>query len=344
MPGGAAVDLFRLVNGDVEIRTMPYGATIVGIATPDRRGQRADIALGFDTLDAYLTRSRYFGSVVGRYGNRIAKGRFTLDGRSFQLATNNGPNHLHGGEQGFDKCLWTAAPFERGDDVGVVYSYTSADGEEGYPGELHATVWYALTPRHELTIEYAATSSRATPVNLTQHSYFNLAGEGQGNILGHLMTIDADKITPVDATLIPTGELASVSGTPFDFRQPKAIGERIDADDEQLRRGQGYDHTFVLNGWHAAAPRLRRAARAVDPGSGRTLEVATTEPGVQFYSGNFLSGQEGKQGHVYAKRSGFCLETQHFPDSPNHPAFPSTILRPGKEYRTRTVFSFGVVP
>jgi len=333
--------VYRLVNGGIEVRTIPYGAIIVSLSAPDRRGRAADLVLGFDSFDAYPARSRYFGAVVGRYANRIANGRFTLDGRTFTLATNNGPNHLHGGVKGFDKALWTAAPFEREGDVGIVYSYTSRDGEEGYPGELHATVWYALTPRGELAIDYAATTDKATPINLTQHSYFNLAGEGSGDVMRHRLTIDADRYAPVDANLIPTGELASVEGTPFDFRQPHAIGERIDADHPQLRYGKGYDHNYVLNAPPAGAS-IRRAARVVEPESGRTLDVATSEPGMQFYSGNVLGGEPGKHGHAYGARTGFCLETQHFPDSPNHADFPSTILRPGREYRSKTVFTFGV--
>jgi len=316
------------------------------VRVPDRRARVDDVVLGFDALPDYLARSRYFGAVVGRYGNRIAKGRFTLDGRTYELATNNGPNHLHGGIKGFDKVVWTATPFERGGDVGVVYSYTSRDGEEGYPGELHATVWYALTPRRELAIEYAATTDKATPINLTQHSYFNLAGEGSGDVLHHQLTIDADRFTPVDENLIPTGELAAVEGTPFDFRRATAIGDRIDGEHPQLKIGKGYDHNYVLNGSpgpNGGAPALRRAARVVEPSGGRTLEVATTEPGMQFYSGNYLTGQVGKRGHEYGPRTGFCLETQHFPDSPNHSNFPSTILRPGREYRTKTVFTFGVL-
>ena len=312
----------------------------MSLTAPDRDGRTSDLVLGFDRFDDYLTRSRYFGAVVGRYANRIGKGRFTLDGRTYTLATNNGPNHLHGGVNGFDKKLWTAAPFERDGDVGIVYSYTSRDGEEGYPGELHATVWYSLSPRGALTIEYASTSDKATVVNLSQHSYFNLAAEGSGDVLRHVLTIDADRFTPVDENLIPTGKLAAVASTPFDFRQPHAIGERIDGDHPQLKFGKGYDHNYVLN--RAAGNALRRAAFVADPASGRTLEVATTEPGMQFYSGNVLAGQEGKHGHLYGPRTGFCLETQHFPDSPNHADFPSTILRPGQEYRSKTVFTFGV--
>ena len=339
-PDGIAVDLFTLANDHgVEVRIITYGAIITAIRTLDRSGRLADIVLGFDSLEGYLTRSRYFGAVVGRYGNRIAKGRFTIDGRTFQLATNNGPNHLHGGVRGFDKVVWKAEPFSGGGSAGVALTYTSRDGEEGYPGTLHARVTYTLTERDELVVEYEATTDKATPINLTQHSYFNLAGEGSGDVLRHQLTINADRFTPVDETLIPTGEIASVAGTPFDFRTATAIGARIDNDDEQLRSGAGYDHNYVLNG----GPGLRLAARVVEPTRGRTLEVATTEPGVQFYAGNRLDRSAvGKGGHAYGKRTGFCLETQHFPDSPNHPNFPSAILRPGATYSSKTVFTFGV--
>jgi aldose 1-epimerase len=344
LPDGTEVGLFILTNArGLEVRAIAYGAIIVSVRAPDRRGQRDDVVLGCDDLEGYLTRSRYFGAVVGRYGNRIANGRFTLDGRTFQLATNNGPNHLHGGMKGFDKVVWRAQPYARDGHTAVAFSYTSPDGEEAYPGTLNARVSYTLTERNEIVVEYEATTDKPTPVNLTQHSYFNLAGEGSGDILQHVLSLDADRFTPVDDTMIPTGELAPVGGTPFDFRQPAAIGARIGADHEQLRRGTGYDHNFVLRDGPARGG-LRRAARVVEPTTGRTLDVATTEPGVQFYSGNHLAGQIGKGGHAYGPRTGFCLETQHFPDSPNHPHFPSTILRPGKPYRSKTVFAFGVVP
>jgi aldose 1-epimerase len=321
------------------VRLIGYGAIVVSIRTADRHGQFDDIVLGCDDLEGYLNRSRYYGAVVGRYGNRIAKGRFTIDGTTYQLATNNGPNHLHGGIRGFDKVVWTPAGSVGGDgDPSVALTYTSRAGEEGYPGTLTARVVYMLTARNELVIDYHATTDAPTPVNLTNHSYFNLAGEGRGDILGHRLTLDADRFTPVDDTLIPTGEVAPVDGTPFDFRVETAIGARIDAHHEQLRHGPGYDHNFVLT----PADGRRRAARVVEPASGRTLEVATTEPGVQFYSGNHLFGQIGKRGHAYALRSGLCLETQHFPDSPNQPQFPSTILRPGDTYHSQTVFTFGV--
>jgi aldose 1-epimerase len=338
---GTDIGLFTLTSGrGLEVRAITYGAIIVSVRVPDRRGAIGDVVLGFDDLQGYLERSRYFGAVVGRYGNRIANGRFTLDGRTFQLATNNGRNHLHGGVKGFDKVVWQAQPDRPEGGARVTFSYTSRDGEEAYPGTVNARVSYAVTDRNELVVEYEAATDAPTPINLTQHSYFNLAGEGRADILGHVLALDADEFLPVDETMIPTGEIAAVSGTPFDFRRPTSIGSRIDAVHEQLTRGSGYDHNFVLQG----APGLRRAAHVVEPGSGRTLEISTTEPGVQFYSGNHLAGQAGKGGHAYQRRSGFCLETQHFPDSPNHSHFPSTILRPGASYRSKTVFTFGVLP
>jgi len=279
---------------------------------------------------------------VGRYGNRIAGARFTLDGTTHRLASNDGPNHLHGGVRGFDKVVWRGEASSTDSTASVTLTYTSASGEEGYPGSLVATVIYTLTDGDELRVDYRATTDAPTPINLTQHSYFNLAGAGRGDILGHELMIAADRYTPVDATLIPTGELAPVEGTPFDFRAPTAVGARIGEPDEQLQRGRGYDHNFVLN---REAPGLVHAARLYDPTTGRTLDVSTTEPGVQFYAGNFLDGTiTGKDDHMYGHRSGLCLETQHFPDSPNQPSFPSTILRPGEEYRSTTVFAFGVTP
>jgi aldose 1-epimerase len=344
MPDGTGVDLFTLTNRNgVQIRTIPRGAIIVSARVPDRSGTFDDVVLGFDTLDGYLENNPYFGAVVGRYGNRIAKGRFTLDGRVFQLATNNGANHLHGGVNGFDKQLWHGEPFERGGNVGVAYTLTSRDGDEGYPGTVNARVTYTLRPSNELAIDYEATTDKPTPINLTQHSYFNLAGDGDGDILAHDLTIDADRFTPVDEGLIPTGELAAVDGTPFDFRKPMAIGARIGNDDIQLRYGKGYDHNWVLNGHGAQGTGPVHAARVVDPKTGRTLDVSTTEPGLQFYTGNFLDGTiHGKSGRVYQRRHGLCLETQHFPDSPNHPDFPSTIVRPGERHQSQTVFAFGV--
>ncbi len=310
---------------------------------PDRNGNLGDIALGYDSLEGYLEATPYFGAIIGRYGNRIGEGQFTLDGETYQLATNDGPNHLHGGVQGFDKVVWDAKPVEAADGVALEFTYISPDGEEGYPGALDAKVTYTLTNDNRLIFDYEATTDAPTPVNLTQHTYFNLAGHGGGDILGHEVMINADTFTPVSQTLIPTGELRPVEGTPFDFRTPTAIGERIDADNEQIRFGPGYDHNFVLNDDAASVDAPVLAARVYEPNSGRVMEVLTTEPGLQFYSGNFLDGSiTGKDGVTYERRSGFCMETQHFPDSPNKPDFPSTILRPGELYKTRTVYAFSV--
>ena len=339
-PTGEAVELVTLTNAHgVEMRVMTYGGIIVSLRVPDRNGRLGDVVLGYDSLAGYIKDSPYFGAIVGRYGNRIAKGRFTLNGTEYRLAINNGPNHLHGGIRGFDKVVWRAEPFRDARGAGVVLRHTSPDGDEGYPGTLQATVTYTLTDRNEVRIDYEATTDKATPVNLTQHSYFNLAGSG--DILGHTLMLAADRFTPVDSTLIPTGVLAPVAGTPFDFRTPHAIGERIGDANEQLRFGGGYDHNFVLTRPDTG---LALAARLTDSLSGRTLEIRTTEPGVQFYSGNFLDGSiTGKGGTVYRHRTGLCLETQHFPDSPNHPEFPSTILEPGRTYRSRTVWTFGTL-
>jgi aldose 1-epimerase len=336
LPDGSAVEVYTLRNTNgVEARVMTYGATLISVRAPDRAGRVDDVVLGFDSVEPYLTKARYFGSIVGRYGNRIGKGTFTLDGATYHLATNNGVNHLHGGNAGFDKKVWQAEPFEKDGNSGVTFSYTSVDGEEGYPGTLKAGVTYTLTPRNELMLDYTATTDKATPLNLTNHSYFNLAGRGHGNVLQHQITIDADRYTPTDAGQIPTGEIAPVAGTPFDFRKPTAIGAHIDADDEQIRRGNGYDHNFVLNGTGT-----HHAAHVVEPTTGRTLDVATTEPAVQFYTGNNLDPVR----NGFERRGAFCLETQHFPDSPNHANFPSTILRPGQTFRSRTTFTFGVTP
>lgn len=343
MPDGRPVERFTLRNPQgVEVQAITYGGIITSLRTPDRNGMMADIVLGFDTLEPYLAGTPYFGAIIGRYGNRIAGGHFELDGETYRLATNNGPNHLHGGNVGFDKVLWAGEPFQSDTAVGVTFTYTSPDGEEGYPGRLDVRVTYTLTDGNDLVFDYHATTDAATPVNLTQHSYFNLAGEGSGTILGHELSIRASHYTPVDSTLIPTGEIAPVEGTPFDFREPRPIGEGIDADDPQIHMGPGYDHNFVLD---RTGDGLQLAARVVEPTTGRTLEIRTREPGIQFYSGNFLDGSlTGKAGHPYQLRSGFCLETQHYPDSPNQPSFPSTILRPGEEYSTRTVLTFGTVP
>ncbi len=343
LPTGEQVHAFTMRNArGIEMRVLDFGGIIVSLRTPDRAGNPGDIVLGMDDLAGYVKSSPYFGAITGRYANRIAKGEFTLDGTTYKLAVNNGPNALHGGLRGFDRVVWQAEPSADSSGARLVLRYTSADGEEGYPGTLRATVTYTLTDRNELAIEYQATTDKPTPINLTNHSYFDLAGEGSGTVLGHVLTIDADRYVPVDSTFIPTGDLASVAGTPFDFRKPTAIGARIDQPDQQLKNGHGYDHTFVLNR-PAGSSGLVHAAHVVEPTSGRTLDVATTEPGVQFYTGNFLDGKVvGKNGHAYPRRGGFCLETHHFPDSPNKPQFPSTILRPGETYHSRTVFTFGV--
>ena len=343
LPTGEQVHAFTLTNAHgLEMRVLDYGGIIVSLRTPDRTGQLADIVLGFDDLQGYVKSSPYFGAIAGRYANRIAKGRFTLDGTTYKLAVNNGPNALHGGLKGFDKVVWQAEPSTDSSGVRLVLRYTSADGEEGYPGTLRTTVRYTLSDSNQLVVDYEATTDKPTPVNLTQHTYFNLAGEGSGTVLGHVVTIDADRYVPIDSTSIPTGDLPSVGGTPFDFRKPMPIGARIDQPDPQLKNGNGYDHTFVLNRPQGRSG-LVHAAHVTEPTSGRTLDVSTTEPGVQFYTGNFLDGKVvGKNGHAYPRRGGFCLETHHFPDSPNQPQFPSTILRPGDTYRSRTVFAFGV--
>jgi aldose 1-epimerase len=331
LPDGTPNDIFTLTNGrGLKARLMTYGAILVSLEVPDRNGKPADIVLGYDSLDGYVQNNPYFGSIVGRYGNRIAKGRFTLDGVTYELATNNGENHLHGGIKGYDKVVWKAEPVHGEGEVGVKFSHLSPDGEEGYPGNLNISVTYTLTDRNELELTYEATTDKATPVNLTHHSYFNLAGEG--DILGHELMINADAYTPVDAGLIPTGEIRPVKDTPFDFTTPHTIGERI------AQVEGGYDHNFVLRG---DGGKLDLAARVEEPGSGRVMEISTTEPGLQFYSGNFLDGTiTGKGGRVYIKHAGFCLETQHFPDSPNKPNFPSTILRPGDTYKSLTIHKF----
>ena len=343
LPDGREVALYSLVNANgMKTDVTNYGAIIVRLFAPDRAGRWDDVVLGYNSLDDYLNASPYFGAIVGRYGNRIAHGRFALDGKTHTLATNNEPGgipcHLHGGVQGFDKVLWMAEPLLVDNTPGLKLRYLSKDGEEGYPGNLEVTVHYWLGNDNALRIEYHAVTDRATPVNLTQHSYFNLKGEGNGDILGHVLTLRASRLTPVNAGLIPTGEFADVAGTPFDFTTPHAIGARIDAADEQLKWGGGYDHNWVLD--HSDEP-LARAASVFEPTSGRRMEVWTTEPGLQFYSGNFLDGTHvGKSGRPYRYRNGFCLETQHFPDSPNQPAFPTTILPPGQAYRTTTVYKF----
>jgi aldose 1-epimerase len=342
---GETAQLFSFGNAHgIEVQLTNYGGIITSIKTPDRAGRFADIVLGYADLAGYLHDSPYFGAIVGRYANRIARGRFTLDGNTYTLAVNNGPNSLHGGLRGFDKVLWKAQAFQNQQGQGVTLDYTSRDGEEGYPGTLHARVTYTLTADDRLIVDYQATTDKATPVNLSQHTYWNLVGDASRDILGHVLTINAGAMTPVDSTLIPTGEIVPTAGTPFDFWTPTPIGARIDQKDNvQLRYGNGYDHNFVLNTRGSSVAEPRFAARVAEPTTGRTLEIYTTEPGLQFYSGNFFDGSiTGKGGSVYRFRYGLALETQHFPDSPNHPNFPSTILRPGQQYRSRTVFQFGV--
>ena len=338
-PEGEKVDLYTLTNAHGMKATITnYGGILVSLEVPDRDGKLADVVLGYDKLEDYIKESPYFGCIAGRYANRIAKGKFSLEGKEYTLAVKNDANHLHGGLNGFDKMVWNAAPVERGGAVGVRLTRTSPDGEEGYPGALTCQVTYALTADNALVIHYRATTDAPTVLNLTHHSYFNLNGQGEGDILDHELMINADRYTPVDETLIPTGELAPVAGTPLDFTQPTAIGARINEDFVQLVRGGGYDHNFVIN---RGTDRLSLAAKAYAPKTGRVMEVWTTEPGIQFYAGNFLDGTlAGKDGKKYEHRYGFCLETQHFPDSPNHPGFPSVVLRPGETYRQRTEYRF----
>jgi len=335
LPDGRAIDRFTLTNaGGLQVQAISYGAIITSIRVPDRNGKLDDVVLGYDTLDPYVRNPSYFGAIVGRYANRIANGKFTLDGKEYTLVTNNRPNHLHGGTKGFDKQVWDA----KAGEASVSFTYRSADGEEGYPGTVNTTVSYTLTDKNELIVEYRATTDKATPFNPSQHSYFNLAGASR-DVLDHEVTIFADRFTPTDTTLIPTGELASVGGTPFDFRKPTTIGARINDSYPQLRQASGYDHNYVINRQGAG---LVPAARVVEPTTGRVLEVSTTEPGMQFYTANTLNAV-GKGGRAYQKYFAFCLETEHYPDSPNKPQFPSSIIRPGSEFTSRTVYTFGVV-
>ena len=340
-PEGEDVRIYKLTNaGGVEARITDYGGIVVSLKVPDRDGVLGDVVLGYDTLDDYVKDNPFFGTITGRYANRITAGRFTLDGKTYQLATNLPPNHLHGGEKGFDKVVWGAEPFADEKGAGLILTYVSVDGEEGYPGTLNAKVTYTLTDDNAFRIDYEATTDKPTIVNLTNHSYFNLKDGGQSSMLDHVMMLNADHFTPTDKTQIPTGEIRPVEGTPLDFRQPTPIGARIDLEDEQLKFGFGYDHNFVLNQSEEA---LWLAARVQEPTTGRIMEVFTSEPGVQFYSGNFLDGSIiGKGGVAYQRRTGFCLETQHYPDSPNRHNFPSTVLNPGETYRTTTVHKFSV--
>ena len=336
MPDGTPVEIYTLSDGAFEARIATYGGIVVSLKAPDRNGKPADVVLGFDDLDGYVANfngpsSAFFGAIIGRYANRIARGSFTLDGQKYSLPLNNGENTLHGGPHGFNNVVWKARPVANG----VELSYLSKDGEAGYPGNLSAVVRYTLV-KADLRIEYWATTDKDTVVNLTNHSYFNLAG--QGDILNHQLTLHASRFTPVDAGLIPTGERKPVESTPFDFRKATAVGARINTDDEQLHRGRGYDHNWVLD---SSGGKLAEAAEVYDPGSGRVLKVLTDQPGIQFYSGNFLDGSiKGKAGKADEFRSALCLETQHFPDSPNHPDFPTTELKPGARYHTVTVYSF----
>jgi aldose 1-epimerase len=341
---GTVIERWTLAGGGMTVRVLTYGGIVESIEVPDRDGRPANVALGLASLDAYVAGNRpFFGALIGRYANRIAGGRFTLDGRTCHLPVNNPPNSLHGGTEGFDKRVWTAAMTMDGPEAVVDLTYTSPDGEMGYPGTLTVQARYTLGPGHELRIDYGAATDAPTVVNLTNHSYFNLAGEAAGTIEGHRLQLHAGRFTPTDATNIPTGELAPVAGTPFDFSSPHAIGERIDEDDEQLRFGLGYDHNYVLDRPPGTAGALVPAARVEDPGSGRFLEVETTEPGLQLYTGNQLDGSlTGSGGVAYGPRAGLCLETQQFPDAPNQPGFPSTVLRPGEVYRSATVYRFGV--
>lgn len=334
---GTAVPIFALKSGKIEVRLTAYGARIVSIRTPDRNGKVADIVLGFDKLDDYLDgKEPHFGSIVGRFGNRIALGKFSIDGKTYQIPINNGRNALHGGPIGFDRHVWQA---QEAPD-GVEFTHISPDGDMGFPGTLTAQARYTLTG-NTLRIDYSATTDKPTVVNLTNHAYFNLHGDDQGNILDQVMEIHADRFTPVDAELIPTGALEPVAGTPLDFREAQAIGARINDGYEQIKVAGGYDQDFVVQG---EAGTLRVAAVATDPVSGRRMTVETTEPGIQFYSGNFLNGMfTGRHGTKYEKHTGFCLETQHFPDSPNHASFPSTLLRPGQTMRSTTTFAFSTI-
>ncbi|MDQ0813609.1 aldose 1-epimerase [Streptomyces sp. B3I7] len=337
---GTKVYRWSLENGATRLKVLSYGGIVQSLEIPDRHGRHANVSLGYDNLDAYVTGTTFFGATIGRYGNRIAKGRFTLDGKQYQLSVNDGENTLHGGAKGFDKRVWDVEPFTRGADVGLRLHYTSVDGEEGFPGTLRVTVTYTLTRHGDWRIDYEATTDRATVVNLTNHTYYNLAGEGSGSVEDHELTLAASRYTPTDPGLIPTGELARVAGTPFDFRRAKAIGRDLRDGHPQQVTAKGYDHNWVFDKGVTDEP--EHVATLRDPSSGRVLRIATDQPGVQFYSGNFLDGTlVGTSGRTYRQGDALALETQHFPDSPNQPSFPSTVLRPGQTYRTTTIHSFG---
>jgi aldose 1-epimerase len=339
MPNGAAVDLYTLTNaGGMQAGIITYGGTVVSLTAPDKSGKFADVVLGMDSLEGYFHQTSFFGALIGRYGNRIGHGTFTLEGKQYTLPKNNGENTLHGGPEGFDKRVWKARELATANGPAVELTYVSKDGEEGFPGNLSAKVLYTLTDSNELKIEYTATTDKPTVVNLTNHSYFNLNGGGVGDNLQHQVIINADRYTPVDEGLIPTGELKAVKGTPFDFTKATAIGARINQDDQQLKYGKGYDHNWVLN---KSGSGMTKAAEVYEPKSGRVMEVFTTEPALQFYTGNFLDGTvKGKGGIAYPFRAAFCMETQHYPDSPNKPKFPSTELKPGQTYHTTTTYKF----
>lgn len=338
---GQETTLYTLTNTNgVEAKISNYGGVVVSLKVPDKNDKMGDVVLGYDSLAGYENNSAYFGAIIGRYGNRIAKGEFTLDGKTYTLATNNNTNHLHGGEKGFNRRVWNATEVNQDSIVGLKLTYVSEDMEEGYPGKLNVEVTYTLRNDDALAIDYKATTDKKTIINLTNHSYFNLTGDANNDILDHKLMLNASKFLPIDSTLIPTGELKSVEGTPFDFQEPTAIGKNIDANDQQITYGLGFDHCWVLNKSGSA---MSLAATVYEPESGRFMEVMTTEPGIQFYSGNFLDGStRGKYGIAYEKRYGFCLETEHFPDSPNQPEFPSVELSPGETYTTSTVYKFSV--
>jgi aldose 1-epimerase len=334
-PDGTPVELYVLKNGQITVKVMTYGAIITEIDTPDRNGKEGDVVLGFDRLEGYLGKHPYFGATVGRVANRIAKGKFTLNGQEYTLAVNDGPNTLHGGLKGFDKVIWKAEPIDRPDGPSIKLTYRSPDGEEGYPGNLNVSVQFTVTDQNELKLEYTATTDKATPINLSNHSYFNLAGRTTEPVLGHELMLTASHYTPVDETLIPTGEIAEVTGTPLDFTKPTEIGARIK---ELKGEPSGYDHNFALD---SRGKSLALAARVYEPKTGRVMAISTTEPGIQFYTGNFLDGTiTGKDGIIYRKHHAFCLETQHFPDSIHHANFPSAVLEPGKTYTQTTVYKF----
>ncbi len=340
-PDGQAVDLYTLRNDQgVEARIMTYGGIVQSLFVPDKSGKLGDVVLGYDNLQGYIDKTPYFGALIGRYGNRIGGAKFTLDGQTYTLATNNGPNSLHGGLVGFDKVVWTARPLPTSHGPALILTYVSKDGEEGFPGNLQVTAIYTLTDKNELKLDFTAKTDQATVVNLTHHSYFNLSGQGNGDILGHVVYINSGQTTPVDSGLITTGEFADVTGTPFDFRKPATIGARINDPDKVLQFGPGYDHNWVIN---KLLGQFGLQARVVDPASGRVMEVWSDEPGLQFYAGNFLDGTiKGKGGVAYQIHTGFCMEPQHYPDSPNKANFPSVVLRPGQTYHNTIVYKFSV--